>query len=83
MASDANAHVTLPGKVEKIIPAVYDDPEKAQICLDKCDEFYEKVRIENKLTDKDGNEVALKPGAKVEVTVDADKTAVTKKTEGQ
>ena len=79
MASDQDAHVTLPGKVEKIIPAVYDEPEKAQICLDKCDEFYEKVRIENKLTDKDGNEVGLKPGAEVQLTVDADKDAVKKK----
>ncbi len=79
MASDADAHVTLSGKVEKIIPAAFDEPEKAQISVDKCDEFYEKVRIENKLTDKDGNEVGLKPGAKVEVSVDANKNAVTRK----
>ena len=34
--------------------------------------LYREIRIENTLTDEHGNEVALKPGAHVEVTVEAD-----------
>ena len=77
MASDAS--VTLPGKVEKIIPAQYDEPEKAQIKIDDCEELYSEVRVENKLKDKKGNDVGLKKGAAVEVTIDADSDAVKKK----
>ena len=34
--------VTLPGTVEKIIPAVGDEPEKAQITLEGADELTAK-----------------------------------------
>ena len=37
------------------------------------DDLYKEIRIENALQDEDGNEVALKEGAEVEVTVQADK----------
>jgi hypothetical protein len=70
-----NPNVTLPGKVEKIIrssnPA---EPEKAQIAVEGADTLYREIRIENTLTDEDGNEVRLKKGAEVAVTVEADKS---------
>jgi hypothetical protein len=67
-------NVTLPGTVEKIIPSPYpSEPEKAQISVKDGDDLYKEIRIENALQDEDGNEVALKKGAEVEVTVEADK----------
>jgi hypothetical protein len=67
-------NVTLPGTVEKIIPSPYpSEPEKAQISVKDGDDLYKEIRIENALQDEDGNEVALKEGAEVEVTVEADK----------
>jgi hypothetical protein len=67
-------NVTLPGTVEKIIPSPHpNEPEKAQIAVKDGDDLYKEIRIENVLQDEDGNEVALKEGAEVEVTVEADK----------
>jgi uncharacterized cupredoxin-like copper-binding protein len=64
---------TLNGTVEKIIkPSHPHDNEKAQIAVEGADHLYRELRIENKLTDEDGKEVALKPGAEVELTVEAD-----------
>ena len=62
--------VTLPGTVEKIVPAVHPrHPEKAQIAVDGADRQYRDLRIENTLTDEHGDDVKLKKGARVEVTV--------------
>jgi hypothetical protein len=77
------ANITLPAKVEKIIaPQETDEPEKAQISIDSADDLYREVRIENTLTDENGEEVSLKEGAEVEVTVEADKGAI-KNTNGK
>lgn len=43
--------------------------------------MYREIRIENGLTDEGGKEVSLKPGAEVDVVVEADTDATTKKTE--
>ena len=65
--------VTLPGTVEKIIPSLHPkDPEKAQIAVEGADELYQEIRIENTLTDKNGEPVRLKEGAQVQVTVEAE-----------
>jgi hypothetical protein len=65
--------VTLPGTVERIIKASPPyEPEKAQIAIAGGDDLYREIRIENSLTDKNGQEVRLKTGAEVEVTVEAD-----------
>jgi hypothetical protein len=67
-----NPSTTLVGTVEKIIkPIVPSEPERAQIAVDGADHLYKELRIENRLTDASGNEVHLKPGARVEVTVEA------------
>lgn len=69
MSGDAST--TLPGIVEKIIPPfVPDEPEKAQISVETEEHLYREIRIENELTDAEGNPVHLKKGAKVEVTVE-------------
>jgi len=64
--------ITLPGTVEKIIkPPVPDLPEKAQISVEGADDLYKEIRVENSLTNEKGEEVKLKEGAKVEVTLEA------------
>jgi hypothetical protein len=73
-------NVTLPGTVEKIIESTHpSEPEKAQISIEGGDVLYREIRIENTLTDENGEEVALKKGAEVEVTVEAEKDATTPK----
>jgi hypothetical protein len=73
-------NVTLPGKVEKIIESPRpSEPEKAQISIEGADTLYREIRIENSLTDKNGDEVRLKKNAEVEVTVEADKNATVPK----
>ena len=77
---DEKPSVTLPGTVEKIIPPITPvEPEKAQIAIEGAEELYKEIRVENVLQDRDGNAVALKPGADVEVTIEADKTATVPK----
>lgn len=72
--------VTLPGTVEKIIkPAEPTQPEKAQISVKGADDLYRELRIENTLKNEDGDKVRLKQGADVDVTVEADPKATTKK----
>lgn len=64
---------TKPGVVEKIIkPVVPDQPEKAQIAVEGADHLYREIRVENILIDDKGNEVKLKEGAEVDVTLEAD-----------
>ncbi len=63
---------TLPGTVEKVIKSRFsNEPEKAQIALEGADHLYRELSIENVLTNENGDEVSLKPGAQVEVTVEA------------
>lgn len=65
--------VTMPGTVEKIIPSVDpSEPEKAQIGIEGADHLYREIRVENTLQDKNGKPVELKPGAQVDVTIQAD-----------
>lgn len=71
--------VTLPGTVEKIIPANPVAPEKAQIAVEGADHLYRELRVDNTLEDEKGKKVGLKPGAKVEVTIEADKEATVPK----
>lgn len=60
------------GTVHKIIPSPSpSQPEKAQIAVDGADRGYRDLRIENKLTDENDDDVSLKKGAHVEVTVTA------------
>jgi hypothetical protein len=63
---------TMPGTVDKIIPSSGpSQPEKAQIAVDGADNRYRALRIENTLTDEHGDDVRLRKGAHVDVTVRA------------
>jgi hypothetical protein len=78
--SEENPSVSLPGTVEKIIkPAHPSLPEKAQIAIDGGEDLYKEIRIENTLTDENGNKRGLKEGAQVEITIEADPADTTKK----
>ena len=72
------ASATLPTIEEKIIkPAYPSEPEKAQIAVEGADHLYREIRIENTLTDENGDKVRLKQGAEVEVTIAAQPEATT------
>jgi hypothetical protein len=72
--------VTLPGTVQKIIPSPDPNiPEKAEITIEGADDLYKEIRVENKLTNEKGNEVQLKQGAEVDITVQADPKDTTAK----
>jgi hypothetical protein len=73
---DPKATVTLPGTVDKIIPAINGlKPEQAQIAVEGAETLYLEIRVENTLQDKAGNAVSLKEGAEVEITIAADPEA--------
>jgi hypothetical protein len=61
---------TLLGTVEQIMESPRPgEPERAQILIEGADHSYQKIRIENTLTGENSEEVHLKPGVKVQVTV--------------
>jgi hypothetical protein len=79
-ASSGTATVTLPGTVEKVVKSLdSDQPDKAQIAVDGADHLYREIRIANSLQNEKGEEVELKPGAVVDVTIEAPADATTKK----
>ena len=62
----------MPGTVKKIIPSPGASlPEKAQIAVSGAPRPYRDLHIENTLTDEHGDDVRLKKGAHVEITVTA------------
>ena len=71
---------TLPGTVQKIIkPIDPHEQDTAEISIPKAEDLYREIRIDNVLKDEKGEEVALKEGAPVDVTIEADKKDTTKK----
>jgi hypothetical protein len=63
---------SMPGTVDKIIPSARPSkPEKAQIAVELPDYRYRDLRIENTLIDEHGDDVKLKKGAHVEITITA------------
>jgi hypothetical protein len=68
------------GKVAKIIKSAYpNQPETAQIQIAEAEGLYREVRVENEVTDEHGEKAALRVGAAVDVIVEADSNATTKK----
>lgn len=68
------------GKVERVIKPIDPiEPEKAEISILKAEDLYKEIRIDNVVTDADGEKAQLKPGAEVDVTIEADSSATTKK----
>jgi hypothetical protein len=67
----------LRGIVQQVLrPFLPSEPEK-----EDAEDLYREVRIENVLTNENGEKVGLKPGADVDVVVEADTDATTKITE--
>jgi hypothetical protein len=67
------SNAMLPGKVQKVIKSLFPSaPETAQIAVIGADHLYREIRIGNTLTTESGEEVSLKPGAHVELTLEAD-----------
>ena len=70
----------LPAIVEKVLkPVTPTEPEKAQINIQGADELYREIRVENVVSDENGGTARLKPGAKVDIIIEADSDATTKK----
>jgi hypothetical protein len=70
-ARNEQPRTVIPGTVDKLIPSpTPSQPEKAQIAIEG-EHGYQDLRIENSLTDEHGDEVKLKKGAHVEITVAA------------
>jgi hypothetical protein len=66
------SRISLPGMVERIIKSPsLNEPEKAQITVDEGDHAFREIRIENTLKNENGDDMSLKLGARVEVTVEA------------
>jgi hypothetical protein len=66
----------LRGTVQKIIKPIYSHgTEKAQIDIHQADDLYREIRVENELTDENGEKVTLKPGAEVDLVLEADSDA--------
>jgi hypothetical protein len=62
--------VVMPGTVKNIIPPTRpSQPERAQITVKGADRRYQELRISNTLMDENGDEVKLKKGGQVEITV--------------
>jgi len=71
---------TLRGTVQKVIqPVLSGEPEKAEIRVEEADELYREIRIENVMTEESGQKVSLKKGANVDIVIEADSDATTKK----
>jgi hypothetical protein len=65
---------SMPGTVDRIIASRGPSkPEQAQIGVHGADRPYRNLRIENALTDEHGDDVKLKKGGHVEVTVTAER----------
>jgi hypothetical protein len=70
----------LRGRVKKVIkPPVPTEPEKAEISIDEAEDLYKEIRIENVVTNEKGEKAALKPGAEVDIVIEADSSATIKK----
>jgi hypothetical protein len=64
---------TVPAVVNKVIKTgIARQPEKAELSIAPADYLFREIRIENSLTGPDGQTVALKQGAHVDVTFEAD-----------
>jgi hypothetical protein len=78
--SMATKRKKLSATVQKIIKSpIPSEPEKAEIAIHDADDLYREIRIENTVVNESGEKAKLKEGAKVDVIVEADSSATTKK----
>ncbi|PYX21578.1 MAG: hypothetical protein DMG82_17585 [Acidobacteria bacterium] len=70
----------LRGRINKVLkPILPHEPEKAEISVEDADDLYREIRVENVLTDENGEKTRLKPGADVDIVIEADTDATSKK----
>jgi hypothetical protein len=70
----------LNGTVKRIIkPYSPHEPEKAEVDIHEADPLYREIRVENVVTDENGEKRQLRQGAKVDVIIEADSDATTSK----
>lgn len=75
------ARKLLSGSVQKILTDFYaNQSEKAEIGIDEAEHLFREIRIDNTFTGVDGQTVALKQGARVAITVEANATDTVQKT---
>lgn len=68
------------GTVKKVIkPSYSGEKEKAEIDIQDADDLYREIRVDNELTDEKGGKASLREGAEVDVVLEADSDATTKK----
>jgi hypothetical protein len=64
---------TVPAVVQKIVKSVYsNEVEKIEITIPAADDLFREIRIENNFTGEDGQSVALRTGAELDVTFEAE-----------
>jgi predicted DNA-binding antitoxin AbrB/MazE fold protein len=64
---------TIRGVVKKVLKPVHPaESEKIEISVEAADELFREIRIENMLVNVQGQPVALKDGAHVDITLEAD-----------
>jgi hypothetical protein len=70
----------LHGRVDKVITPPHSGlPEKVQIEINEAEHLYREIRVDNELTSERGEKAVLKPGAEVDIIVEADSDATMKK----
>ena len=74
----------LRGTVKKVIKSVtQEESDKAEIEIEEADPLYREIRIENSLQSEDGAKVSLKPGAEVNVVLEAEAGATVEEHESK
>jgi hypothetical protein len=77
-----NPSITLPGTVNKVIPATSaGEAETVQIRVEAADELFREVRIKNTLISESGDKIKLELGSPVEVTIRAEAGSTTVETQ--
>ena len=70
----------LRGTVTKVVKPLHpNQPEKAEIDIHEADDLYREIRVDNELVGEDGEKASLKPGAEVDLILEADSDATLKK----
>jgi hypothetical protein len=62
-----------------IKPIDPSEPEKAQITIEGGEDLYREIRLKNTLKNEKGEEVTIKEGASVDMTIEADKKGTIEK----
>jgi len=79
MNNDSNGSTQNPSTTIPIPSRHPSQPDKAEISIDSGEDFYREIRIDNVLKDEDGEDVELKEGADVDVTIEAELKDTTNK----